>query len=139
MKNYENIIYLPHYEPKYHQRMSIYNRSAQFAPFAALTGYEDAVHETARLTENKIELDDDLKNIIDMKLQNVEEHIKDNQDINILYFEKDKRKHGGKYIEHRGVVKRIDLVNHFILFKDNSKINIDSILDINADFIKNLD
>ena len=56
MKSYDNIIELPHFEPKYHQRMSIYNRSAQFAPFAALTGYEDAVKEKGRLTDNKIEL-----------------------------------------------------------------------------------
>ena len=54
MKSYDNIIELPHFEPKYHQRMSIYNRSAQFAPFAALTGYEDAVKEKGRLTDNKI-------------------------------------------------------------------------------------
>ena len=138
MKTYDNIINLPHYEPKYHPRMSIYNRSAQFAPFAALTGYDDAVVETARLTDEEVELNDDLKNFIDMKLQIIEEHIKDNQNITVLYFEKDKKKRGGQYIEHTGKVKRIDLVEHFIIFKDNSKINIDSILDLNAEFIKDI-
>lgn len=139
MKSYDKIINLPHYEPKYHQRMSIYNRAAQFAPFAALTGYEDAVAETGRLTENEKLLNDDLKNVIDMKLQIVEEHIKDNQSINVLYFVKDKRKDGGKYIEYSGNVKRIDKISQEIIFKDNTKICFDKILDIKAEFIKEID
>lgn len=139
MKSYDKIINLPHYEPKYHQRMSIYNRAAQFAPFAALTGYEDAVSETGRLTENEKLLNDDLKNVIDMKLQIVEEHIKDNQSINVLYFVKDKRKAGGKYIEYIGKVKRIDKISQEIIFKDNTKICFDKILDIKAKFIKEID
>lgn len=139
MKSYDKIINLPHYEPKYHQRMSIYNRAAQFAPFAALTGYEDAVSETGRLTENEKLLNDDLKNVIDMKLQIIEEHIKDNQSINVLYFVKDKRKAGGKYIEYIGNVKRIDKINQEIIFKDNTRICFDKILDIKAEFIKEID
>lgn len=139
MKSYDKIINLPHYEPKYHQRMSIYNRAAQFAPFAALTGYEDAVSETGRLTENEKLLNDDLKNVIDMKLQIIEEHIKDNQSINVLYFVKDKRKACGKYIEYIGNVKRIDKINQEIIFKDNTRICFDKILDIKAEFIKEID
>lgn len=139
MKSYDKIINLPHYEPKYHQRMSIYNRAAQFAPFAALTGYEDAVAETGRLTENEKLLNDDLKNVIDMKLQIVEEHIKDNQSINVLYFVKDKRKAGGKYIKYSGNVKKIDKISQEIIFKDNTKICFDKILDIKAEFIKEID
>lgn len=139
MKSYANIINLPHYEPKYHQRMSIYNRAAQFAPFAALTGYDDAVTETGRLTENEKLLNDDLKNVIDMKLQIIEEHIKDDQSIKVLYFIKDKRKDGGKYIEYSGNVKRIDKINQVIIFKDNTKICFDKILDIKAEFIKEID
>lgn len=139
MKSYANIINLPHYEPKYHQRMSIYNRAAQFAPFAALTGYDDAVTETGRLTENEKLLNDDLKNVIDMKLQIIDEHIKDDQNIKVLYFIKDKRKDGGKYIEYSGNVKRIDKINQVIIFKDNTKICFDKILDIKAEFIKEID
>lgn len=139
MKSYANIINLPHYEPKCHQRMSIYNRAAQFAPFAALTGYDDAVTETGRLTENEKILNDDLKNVIDMKLQIIEEHIKDDQSIKVLYFVKDKRKDGGKYIEYSGNVKRIDKINQVIIFKDNTRICFDKILDIKAEFIKEID
>ena len=135
---YEDIINLPHYEPKYHPRMSIFNRSAQFAPFAALVGYEEAVEETARITDKEIELNDDLKNFIDMKLQMVAEHIKENQNVTILYFDKDKRKKGGKYTEYKGVVKKIDLIEHKIIFKDRFKIDLKSIIDVNAEFIKEL-
>jgi hypothetical protein len=138
MNNYEDIINLNHYNPKFHPRVSIYNRSAQFAPFAALTGYDEAIIETARLTEDKIELNDDLRNFIDMKLHIIEEHIKEKSIVKILYFEKDKRKQGGKYIEYSGIVKRIDLINKFIIFEDKFKIGLEVILNIDADFIKEL-
>lgn len=135
---YEDIIKLPHYEPKFHPRMTIYNRSAQFAPFAALTGYDDKVSEAARLTDDEIELSEDLKNHIDIKLQIVNEHIKDNREITVLYFEKDKRKRGGKYIKYKGIVKKIDLIENTIKFKDNFKINLDMVLDIEINFVKDL-
>lgn len=138
MMDYEDIIKLPHYEPKFHPRMTIYNRSAQFAPFAALTGYDDKVSEAARLTDDEIELSEDLKNHIDIKLQIVNEHIKDNREITILYFEKDKRKRGGKYIKYKGIVKKIDLIENTIKFKDNFKINLDMVLDVEINFIKDL-
>jgi hypothetical protein len=138
MMDYEDIIKLPHYEPKFHPRMTIYNRSAQFAPFAALTGYDDKVSEAARLTDDEIELSEDLKNHIDIKLQIVNEHIKDNREITVLYFEKDKRKRGGKYIKYKGIVKKIDLIENTIKFKDNFKINLDMVLDIEINFIKDL-
>ena len=98
MRKYDDIINLPHFEPKYHTRMSIYNRSAQFAPFAALTGYNEAIVETARLTDKKIELDDYLKDNLNMDLQIINDHIKDNITVSILYFKKDNRKDGGKYL-----------------------------------------
>lgn len=138
MNNYEDIINLNHYNPKFHPRMSIYNRSAQFAPFAALTGYDEAIIETARITDEKIELNDDLRTFIDMKLHIIEEHIKEKSIVKILYFEKDKRKQGGKYIEYSGIVKRIDLINKFIIFEDKFKIGLEVILNIDADFIKEL-
>lgn len=131
MKNYESIINLKHFEPKYHKRMTTYNRSAQFAPFAALTGYNESVKETARLTDNKIELNDDLKFFINMKLQLLEEHIKDKPNVKVLYFEKDKRKSGGKYIQYEGYLKRIDKIEKELIFIDKHKVNFDFILDIN--------
>ena len=79
-KNYEDIITLPHYESKKHPRMSLEARSAQFAPFSALTGYEDAVKETARLTDKKIEIDDGLKQILNY------EYVKTSQNEMFLFF-----------------------------------------------------
>ena len=75
-KNYDDIINLPHYESKKHPQMSIEARSAQFAPFSALTGYDEAIKETARLTDKRIEIDDGLKNILNNKLQYILENLK---------------------------------------------------------------
>ena len=68
-KNYDDIINLPHFESKKHPRMSLEARSAQFAPFAALTGYDEFIRETSRLTNERIEIDESLKIILDGKLQ----------------------------------------------------------------------
>ena len=75
-KQYDDIINLPHHVSKKHPQMSLYARSAQFAPFAALTGYEDAIKETSRETSEKIDIDDELKSILDSKLQIIMEQIK---------------------------------------------------------------
>ena len=86
MDNYEDIINLPHPDPKHHPRMSMYARSAQFAPFAALTGYEDAVRETAREVGERIDIDDELRNILDSKIQMLSEQIKKKHEIIFTYF-----------------------------------------------------
>ena len=132
-KNYEDIINLSHYESKKHPRMSLEARSAQFAPFAALTGYEDAVKETTRLTDKKIEIDEGLKQILNNKLQYILENNDANPEITFTYFISDKKKTGGKYIEKEGIVKKIDHINGFVLLKDKSKIKIDDIINITSD------
>lgn len=135
-KNYDDIINLIHFEPK-HKRMSIASRSAQFAPFAALTGYEDAVVETARLTDNRIEIDDGMKEIINNKLQLILENISLKPEIIFTYFVNDSKKSGGKYIEKIGIVKKIDLVNNEVVMEDKSKIEIDEIININGEIFLN--
>ena len=92
--DYEDIINLPHYEPK-HKRMSMSVRSAQFAPFSALTGFNDEVKETERLVEKKVVLDEDEKIKINNKLLELLKNIKDKPQIKITYFIKDERKMGG--------------------------------------------
>lgn len=99
MNNYDDIINLPHYESKIRKRMSLEARSAQFAPFAALTGYDNKVKETARLTDKKIELTDEEYNLINSKLQIIKDHIKEQPEIIFTIFIKDKLKDGGKYEE----------------------------------------
>lgn len=129
MSKYDDIINFPHYELKYHNKMTIENRAAQFSPFAALTGYSESIKETSRLTKSKKELSEDMKNKIDMKLRIIEEHLKERPLITILYFKKDNKKDGGNYYEYTGSVKKIDIVNKVIIFND-IKININDIYDI---------
>ena len=92
--SYDDIINLPHPVSKKHPPMSLYARSAQFAPFAALTGYEDAVRETARETNERIEIDDELKLILDGKIQILFEKIKVKPEVTFTYFIPDLRKDG---------------------------------------------
>ena len=139
MNKYEDIIKLPHHVSKRHPQMSIMARSAQFAPFAALSGYDEAVKETARLTDKRIEIDDGLKSILNNKLQYILENININPEIIFTYFVYDKKKIGGKYIEKVGIVKKIDLIEKYILLTDKSKIPIEEIIDINGEIFKDLE
>lgn len=137
MNKYQDIINLPHYEPKKHPRMSMESRSAQFAPFAALTGYEDAVIETGRITQKRIELDEEQKLNISNKLQYV---LNNNyKDVTITYFVCDKRKSGGKYINKTGYIKKVDLIKQQIIFTDKTKIPIKEVIDINSELFKKIE
>jgi len=137
-KNYDDIINLPHFESKKHPRMSLDARSAQFAPFAALTGYEDAVKETARLTDKKIEIDDELKQILNNKLQYILENNDINPEVIFTYFVADKRKTGGKYEEKEGNIKKIDNINGYVILKDKTKIIIDDIINITSEIFNQI-
>ena len=130
MKKYEDIINLPHFEPKKHKRMNIYSRAAQFAPFAALTGYDDQVKETARLTEDRIEVDEELKIILNNKLQEINRNILNNPIITIVYFESDFKKSGGKYVIHTGNIKKIDEYRKVVIFNDKTEIAINDVIEI---------
>ena len=134
--NYDDIINHPRWNPKKHPRMSMESRNAQFAPFAALTGYEDAVKETARLTDRRIEIDEGLKEVINNKLQYVLENGNINPIVEITYFLPDERKKGGKYVEKIGQIKKVDSVEGYIIFKDKVKIRIDDVININGEIFK---
>lgn len=129
-KKYENIINKPHHVSKVHPQISLYARSAQFAPFAALTGYEDAVKETARETQEELEIDDELKSILDAKLQMLIEIKESNPEISITYFVKDEKKSGGKYVTITGIIKKIDLYEQIITLADNTVIPIKNVIDL---------
>lgn len=126
MSKYDDIINLSRYEIK-HKRMSIEARSAQFAPFSALTGYDDEVRETGRITENKIELSDEQKEKISYKLQFA---IDNKEKVNITYFVKDLKKSGGKYVTKIGVLKKYDFIKKMIVFDDKTLIYINDIIDV---------
>ena len=129
-RKYDDIINLPHHVSKKHPQMSLYARSAQFAPFAALTGYEDAVKETAREVSQKIELDEDLKLILDSKLHILMELADKNPELTVTYFVKDLKKEGGKYVTVTGVLKKLDSIKKLIYLKNGNEISIDEIIDI---------
>lgn len=125
---YQDIINLPHYEPKKHPRMSIEARSAQFAPFSALTGYDDVVKETGRLTQRKLELSEEQKINISLKLQ---EALDNKKEVLIKYFIKDTKKQGGKYSEKTGIIKKYDQIKQMIIFYDKTQIEINNVVEIN--------
>lgn len=130
MSKYDDIINLKHPTSIKHPRMSIYKRSAQFAPFAALTGYSDAVKETARITNNKKELSNEEKLILSEKLKYIDKNLLNKEEVTITYFVPDKKKKGGKYIVKKGTPRKIDLYNRQIIFTNKSKIPIDDIIKV---------
>ena len=136
MNPYEDIINLPHPTSTKHPRMSMINRAAQFSPFAALSGFEDAIHETARLTGRKIELDENAKAILDEKLRFLAETVEDHPRAAVTYFLADKKKSGGEYITATGNVKKIDSVQREVVMLDGTRIPVDDILDIAGDLFK---
>lgn len=128
--NYIEIIDLPHHTSSTRPRMSVQDRAAQFSPFAALTGYDAAVKETARLTDQRIELDEYEKALLDEKLQIVQEHLKDSVEVTITYFLPDARKTGGKYILYTGGVKKIDRYERTLVMMEGIKIPIEDIIEV---------
>ena len=130
MGKYDDIINLPHHISKKHPQMSLEARAAQFAPFAALTGYDDAVKETARLTNERIDLDEEAKMMLDAKLQVIREQLSEKPLVTITYFVPDAKKDGGKYVTINGNVKKIDDYKHLIILDNSVEIPIDEIIDI---------
>lgn len=133
MEGYEDIINLPHHVSTTRPQMPTSDRAAQFSPFAALTGYDAAIKETGRLTDAKIELDDEELNNLNMKFQLLVEHLEDEPEVAITYFKADERKAGGDYLEASGIVKKLDDFERVITMQDGTKIPMDDILNIDSD------
>lgn len=127
---YEDIISLPHHVSRTHPHMAREDRAAQFSPFSALTGYDDAVSETARLTDAWHDLSDEEAFDLDQKLQVLQEKISDRPTVRITYFVPDERKDGGSYEEKTGQLRRIDTVMRVVEFTDKSAISIDRIVKV---------
>ena len=131
MKNpYEDIIGLPHHVSKTRPQMPMSDRAAQFSPFSALTGYDSAIHETGRLTSEKIELSEDAREILNRKLLIVAESPEQNTEVIITCFVPDELKNGGSYREISGIIKKIDEVEQAIIMQDQTRIPLDSLLEI---------
>ena len=130
MNKYDDIINLPHHVSKTRKPMTMYNRAAQFAPFAALTGYDDAIKETSRLTDKKIEISDELKNELNQKIKFISDNIKLKPKVTITYFVSDNKKSGGVYKTISGNVRRIDEVEKCLFFTNKLIIYFDDIISI---------
>lgn len=128
ISEYEDIIALPHHVSASHPQMSLADRAAQFSPFAALTGYEDAIDESARLTEEQIELDENAREELDEKLRQIRECGEAHPEITVTYFQKDARKDGGAYVTLTDRVKKIDEYARMISFMDETVVRIENIL-----------
>ena len=127
---YDDIINLPHHQSKERPHMSLHDRAAQFAPFAALTGHEDAIKETARLTENEMLLDESIKEEINSKINELSEHLSEKQNVSITYFKPDKKKTGGAYLTDIGVVKKINEAEKILIMDSGMKIPMEQIYGI---------
>ena len=140
MTKYDDIIHLPHHRSKKHAPMPLKDRAAQFSPFAALTGHDAAIKETARLTDRKIELDEYEIAILDEKLQMIKmqldikndnlTQIKIVPEITVTYFQPDIRKEGGEYVTATGNVKKVDEYSKCLIMNDGTRILIEDIIEI---------
>lgn len=135
---YEDIVNLPPHISKKHPQPSMMDRAARFAPFAAITGYEEMVLEEARVTEERVDLDEGALSLLNEKLNMIQEFLDEEPEVTITYFEPDKKKSGGAYITIIGIVKRIDEYEHLVIMKDGSRIIIESIYDLQSELFYSL-
>lgn len=136
---YDEIMGLPHHVSKTRPQMPMSDRAAQFAPFAALTGYDAAIKETRRLTDERIELDVEALSALDMKYQLLMEALDEAPEVTITYFQPDERKAGGKYVSAVGTVKKIDDFERRITMRDGTRIPMDDVLSIDGELFSSLE
>ena len=135
---YDDIINLPHHVSKKHPQMSLHDRAAQFSPFAALTGHKAAINETARLTDEKQILSEDVIAKLNEQLNLIKENIGTNLIVTITYFVPDDRKSGGAYISNTGVVKKINEYNHTVILTGKTVIPIEQISEMQSDIFSEI-
>lgn len=129
-ENYDDIIDLPHHVSATRPQISMMDRAAQFSPFAALTGYDAAIKETGRLTDQKVEMDAEALNVLNMKFQILIDRLAEEPEVTFIYFKPDERKDGGAYIDVTGIVKKVDKSERLIVMQSGTKIVMDDILNI---------
>lgn len=129
---YDDIIHLPHHVSATRPHMTVVDRAAQFSPFAALTGYDAAIKETARLTDERIEPDEYIKCALSDRLQILLDRMKEHPEITITYFQPDKKKSGGTYVAIIGTAKKIDEFKRVVVMFNGTVIPIDEIISIDG-------
>ena len=136
---YDEIMGLPHHVSKTRPQMPMSDRAAQFAPFAALTGYDSAIKETGRLTDERIELDEGALTALNMRYQLLMDALDEAPEVTITYFQPDERKAGGKYVSAVGTVKKIDDFERRITMRDGTRIPTDDVLSIDGELFSSLE
>ena len=136
---YDEIMGLPHHVSKTRPQMPMSDRAAQFAPFAALTGYDAAIKETGRLTDERIELDEGALTALNMRYQLLMDALDDEPEVTITYFQPDERKAGGKFVSAVGAVKKIDDFERRITMRDGTRIPMDDVLSIDGELFSSLE
>lgn len=137
-REYDDIINLPHHVSVSRPHMTAINRAAQFSPFAALTGYGASIKETARLTDERVELDEYTKGYLNDRLQIIADQLKDHPEISITYFQPDTKKNGGAYVTANGTAKRIDIYERVVIMTDGMVIPIYEIISIEGQIFETL-
>lgn len=135
---YDDIINLPHHVSKTRPQMSMVDRAAQFSPFAALTGYDAAIKETGRLTDEKVNLSEEEKEALDRKQQILMERLGDHPALTVTYFVPDAKKSGGAYVTKDGNLKKIDGFERWMMLTDGTKIPLDDVADIESELFRDL-
>lgn len=141
---YDDIINMPHHTSSKHPQMSLYDRAAQFSPFAALTGFESAIEETGRITERRVELSEDEKEVLDLRFREIRERLARGEDLDVregvarsgserplvtlTYFQADALKEGGEYVTVTGKVKKLDEEEHRLVFEDGMSVAMDEVV-----------
>ncbi|WP_312650155.1 hypothetical protein [Aminipila sp.] len=138
IKTYDDMIHLPHHISTKHPHMAVSDRAAQFSPFAALTGHDAAIKETARLTDERVAIDEYMKDVLNNKLRIILDRIKEHPQIAITYFQPDEKKNGGSYITTSGTVKKINEYERIVFMTDDTEIPIDEISSIDGNIFENM-
>ncbi len=136
MGKYDDIINMPHHVSDRHPHMPVGDRAAQFAPFAALTGYGDQIDETARLTEDRLELTESERGRIDIRLQQLEQSLADGPAVQLIYFRQDPIKSGGAYLTAVGRVRRLDRLRQTLVMDDGTEIDFSDIYEIGGELFR---
>lgn len=135
---YDDMIDLPHPTSNKHPRMSIQDRAAIFSPFAALSGHGAAIAETARLTDQRMELDEDTKAELDQRQAVLLEHIEEQPEITVTWFQPDERKDGGAYLTATGRLKKIDEVERILSLQDGTAIPLEDVVGLESGCLQGL-
>lgn len=135
---YDDLLHLPHPTSEKHPRMPLADRAAIFSPFAALSGHGDAIRETARLTERRMELDEDAKAELDRRQAVLLEHLGEQPEVTVTWFRPDERKEGGAYLTTTGRLKKIDALGRRLVLLDGTAIPLEDVADLESECFRKL-